>query len=138
MELIKLLEKTVLKYPEKTAIIDAINDKKYSYKTLLHDVKSLSYIFYKNGITPGNKITLFFNNSYYQIISFFSLLYIGAIPVLIDGNSCIEEILKFLKYSESNVMIGEIEKIDIFKNLFIKKVLFYQMMNIKLKIKKSI
>ena len=121
MGLIKLLEKTVLKYPEKIAIIDALNNKNYSYHDLLSDVKSLSNIFYEKGLRANQKIILYFYNSYYQIISFFSLLYIGAIPILIDGNSCKNEILKFLDYSNSITLISEIEKKQILIDLSSEK-----------------
>ncbi len=121
MGLIELLEKIVLKYPEKIAIIDALNDQSYFYRELFHDIKSLSFILYKKGIRSDQKIALYFNNSYYQIVSFFSILYIGAIPVIIDGNSCVEEILKFLKRSDCVSIISEIDKKDILNNLSVGK-----------------
>lgn len=121
MGLIEILQKIVLKYPEKTAIIDALNGRSYSYKYLFNDIKSLSFIFHKSGIKPDQKISLYFNNSYYQVVSFFSILYMGAIPVLIDGNSCMEEILKFLASSNSTALIGEIDKIHILQDLSKKK-----------------
>lgn len=121
MKLIKRLEKIASKYSDKIAVIDALFDRHYSYHDLLYDIKSLSYILHENGIKLDDRIALYFNNSYYQVVAFFSIIYIGAVPVLIDGNSCKEEIIKFLKSSNAITLIGGIDKKDILIDLSKRK-----------------
>ena len=49
MRLIEFLEKKIYKYPNKTAVIDTINDIHYSYNQLYADIKSLAYFLDQNG-----------------------------------------------------------------------------------------
>ncbi len=121
MRLIEFLEKKIYKYPDKTAVIDTINDIHYSYNQLYADIKSLAYFLDQNGIISNQRVVLYSSNSYFQIIAFFSLLHIGAIPVLIDANSCENEILVFLEYSESKTIISESRKKDILIELLKKE-----------------
>ncbi|MCK4797962.1 MAG: acyl--CoA ligase [Spirochaetes bacterium] len=110
MNITSFLKSSVKKHPQKKAIIDADDDSFLTYKELYHAIQTYSSIFLKNGIYENKKVAICIKNSFEQIISFFSLLYIGAIPVLIDNRFCEREIIQCLQNSQTDVLIGEINK----------------------------
>ena len=85
MNLTSILQKTVKKHGNKTAIIEADAGRHVSYSELFKQIEYLSYFLKSNNINQNIKAGIYLKNSSFQTAIFFALLYIGAIPVLIDN-----------------------------------------------------
>ncbi len=127
MNLISLLQNIVKKYSDKSAIIDADENINITYFDLFEKIKLLAFYYKSNGIDKDHKVGIFLRNSPFQITSFFSLLYLNAIPVLIDDQYTEREIKDCIDSSNIEFMISEnhekkilkLQSIENIKKIFI-------------------
>lgn len=78
-----------------------------SYEELFEKVKSLSSGFIKLGIKKSDRVAILLNNRLEYIYSYFSLFYIGALPVPINNRWKNWEIENILRDSETRFLITE-------------------------------
>jgi cis-3-alkyl-4-acyloxetan-2-one decarboxylase len=102
-----LLSKYSEKFPNKMAIIDEIHNIKLSYQDLNNQVNYASHYYTCKGVKKYDKIAIFVKPGFKHFVTFFSILRIGAIPVLIDPNMGIFNIIKCLKNASISGIIGE-------------------------------
>jgi|GEM_PF-5535962 len=111
MTLNSIIRNTCKKYPKKEAIIDIDNNIIINYESLLNKINVLSNILINNKINKETHVAVYLKNSYLQIISFFSILNIGAVPVLIDYQFTEREINECLTSSDTKIIICKSEEI---------------------------
>ncbi len=105
MSINSLLLETAGNHKDKTAIIDEDNNISFSYEKLICAVDNLGAFFIKNGLQPGIKAAIFMNNSINWIVTFYSLLKIGAVPVLIDSQYTLREFKECITASGTGIVI---------------------------------
>jgi len=113
MDIIDLLEKTLSSFSEKKAVIDADDNKYLTYKNLYNNILYYAAYLKECGIKENQKVGLYLNNSLIYIVLLFSLLYIKAIPVLIDSRFTLREIKECLINSDTKIIIFETINFDI-------------------------
>lgn len=102
-----LLSKYSEQFPNKMAIIDEIHNIKLSYQELNNQINYASHYYTCKGIKKYDKIAIFIKPGFKHFVTFFSILRIGAIPVLIDPNMGISNIINCLKKCSIDGIIGE-------------------------------
>lgn len=105
MRVINLLQETVERYPDKLFCVDIAENREITYRNFYYQVKNYATILHESGITNGDRIGIFMVNSYLQLIAFFSVLYLGAIPILIDDRYTIREVKECLIKSDASCFI---------------------------------
>ena len=106
--LISLLTDTVKLSPEQTAIIetsgDAVSSK--SFQELYEDVQNCAFYLSSKGLVAGDKVLLFVTPGYKLTILVFAVIYLGAIPVIIDPGMGIRSALSSIQSTLPNILIG--------------------------------
>ncbi|MDF3054253.1 MAG: thioester reductase domain protein, partial [Gammaproteobacteria bacterium] len=77
-----------------------------SYETLLAHTKSYGQYLTKLGITPGEKVVFFPENTTDHIIALLGIMFIGAIPCLLDGQLPVEALNTQLRALQPRLAIG--------------------------------
>lgn len=105
--LVQHLEKSAKKFPELNAVISATNDfRNKNFKTLYSDVKIVSSFFKQKGVNPKDRTLLLVKPGYDLIVSCFALLYLGAIPIIIDPGMGLKTLLNCIRISGPKNIIG--------------------------------
>ena len=105
--LAKHLENNAKEFPSEIAIIsDAKPHLKKSFEELHKDVIYCSSYFKKRGVQKKDRTLLMVRPGYELIVCCFALLYIGAIPIIIDPGMGIRSLLKCIKKSNATNLIG--------------------------------
>ena len=105
--LAKHLENNAKEFPGEIAIIsDAKPHLKKSFEELHKDVIYCSSYFKKRGVQKKDRTLLMVRPGYELIVCCFALLYIGAIPIIIDPGMGIRSLLKCIKKSNATNLIG--------------------------------
>ena len=96
--LAKHLENNAKEFPSEIAIItDTKPYLKKSFKELHKDVIYCSSYFKKKGLRKNDRTLLMVRPGYDLIVCCFALLYIGAIPIIIDPGMGFKSLLKCIK-----------------------------------------
>jgi len=77
--LLEMFKQTVEKFPERTALIFAGHT--WTYRQMDAVVERLARAFAKNGLTAGDRISIYMPNSANWVISFFAIMRLGAVVV---------------------------------------------------------
>lgn len=77
--LLDMLKNTVNKFPEKPALI--FGGRTWTYRQMDSAVERLARAFAKNGLTAGDRISIYMPNSANWVISFFAIMRLGAVVV---------------------------------------------------------
>ncbi|MBN2545477.1 MAG: acyl--CoA ligase [Spirochaetes bacterium] len=107
MDIIDFLEKNLCRYSDKRALVDVDNNICLTYKNLYDNILYYADYLKKSGIRENQKVGLYLNNSIIHIILLYSLLYLKAVPVLIDSRNTLREIKECLISSDTKVIIYE-------------------------------
>ena len=106
--LISLLTETVRLTPEQTAIIEtgggAVSSK--NFRELYEDVQNCAAYLNSKGLVAGDKVLLFITPGYKLTILAFAIIYLGAIPVIIDPGMGIHSVLSSIRSTLPNILIG--------------------------------
>ncbi len=102
------LKEASARLPNGKAILSA-NRKSFPEKTffeLYQDVRACSAFLKTKGIEKGDKALLFVRSGYELIVLAFSLFFIGAIPVIIDPGMGLKSVLRCIRSTQPDHMIG--------------------------------
>jgi acyl-CoA synthetase (AMP-forming)/AMP-acid ligase II len=103
----KHLENNAKEFPSEIAIIsDTKPHLKKSFDELHKDVIYCSSYFKKKGVQKKDRTLLMVKPGYELIVCCFALLYIGAIPIIIDPGMGIRSLLKCIKKTKATNLIG--------------------------------
>lgn len=109
MNLIELLLRRVKSQPEAVALIQSKEDLSITFGALYEQIKKEAFFLYSQGVRKDTRVALKLPDSIELITLFFSLIYLGAVPALIDNRSCQREFLDYLKKSEARICITRIK-----------------------------
>ena len=105
--LVQHLEKSAKKFPKLKAVISATNDfQSKDFETLYQDVKIVAAFFNKKGVKQNNRTLLLVKPGYDLIVCCFALLYLGAIPIIIDPGMGMKALLKCIRTSTPKSLIA--------------------------------
>ena len=101
------LKETSVRLPNGRAILCA-NGKfpEKSFSELYQDVRACSAFLKDKGIERGDKVLLFVRSGYELIVLAFSLFFIGAVPVIIDPGMGLRAVLRCIKRTQPDHLIG--------------------------------
>lgn len=99
------LEFSFEKNPEKIAAI--CKGKEYSYKNLKEAAERLAYHFIAEGITKGDRIAVYMNNSWESIVAIYGISMAGAVFLVINPQTKADKLNYILKDSGSKMVISE-------------------------------
>lgn len=102
-----LLQKIKKKFPTKDAIVNVDNNTKLTYNELLDQIEIYTYLLKESNINKNDNVGICLQNSIFQIAIFFSLINIGANPVLIDNQYTSYEITECLASTNTKKIITE-------------------------------
>ncbi len=100
-----VLDEVALKFPEKEALVDLSQGKRYPYNELLVLVNQTAKGFLKLGLKQGDHLALWSPNRWEWTITQFALAKIGVVLVSIDINSKIDQLEYFLRQSDSKSLV---------------------------------
>jgi len=100
-----VLGEVALKFPEKEALVDLSQGKRFSYKELLALVNQTAKGFLKLGLKQGDQLALWSPNRWEWTITQFALAKIGVVLVSIDINCKIDQLEYFLRQSDSKSLV---------------------------------
>jgi len=103
MNMMMMLQETVDRYPENTAII--YDGKKIYYKDLNRFVDALAYHLNALGIKKGDKVAIMLSNCPEFIISYFAALRLGAVAVTLNVMTTSYELQHLIENSDAKVLI---------------------------------
>ncbi|MED1201739.1 long-chain-fatty-acid--CoA ligase [Heyndrickxia acidicola] len=102
-----LFEQTVLKYPDREALVDCRNSKRWTYKAFQEDIHKTANAFLRRGIQKGDKVsTILYNTSELAII-LFACAKIGAVFNPINFRLKSAEIAYIFKDAQPKIVIFE-------------------------------
>ena len=101
------LKETATRLPNGKAVLSA-NGKfpEKSFSELYQDVRACSAFLKTKGIEKGDKALLFVRSGYELIVLAFSLFFIGAVPVIIDPGMGLKSVLRCIRATQPDHMIG--------------------------------
>ena len=91
--------------PYKTAII--FNAKEYSYLSLKENAEKLANYLISAGITKGDRVVIFMNNSWYSVASIYGVTLSGGVFVVINPQTKADKLKFILKDSGAKCLISE-------------------------------
>ncbi len=100
-----LLDEVASKVPEKEALVDLSQGKRFSYKELLAMVNQTAKGFLKLGLKQGDHVALWSPNRWEWTMTQLALAKIGVVLISIDINSKIEQLEYFLRQSDSKSLV---------------------------------
>ena len=105
--LVDHLRKSAEKIPSLTAVISA-NDEfdKKDFQTLYFDVKKVASFFNNKGVKKSDRSLLLVKPGYDLIVCCFALLFIGAIPIIIDPGMGLRVMMKCIAQAKPKSLIG--------------------------------
>ena len=80
--------------------------RQYSYEELLEQVRSLSSSLFELGLHSGHRISIVAENSPQWVIAYLSILTIGATAVPLDIQMPKEQLLSFIRASDSQLVFA--------------------------------
>lgn len=105
--LVDHLRKSAEKIPNFTAVISANNEfEKKDFQSLYFDVKRVALFFNNKGIKKYDRSLLLVKPGYDLIVCCFALLFIGAIPIIIDPGMGIRVMMKCIAQAKPKSLIG--------------------------------
>lgn len=100
-----LLDQAASKFPDREALIDVPQAKRYSYGEFLKVVNQLAKGFLEFGVEKGDHIALWAPNRSEWIITEFAIAKIGGVLVSADTNCTVEQLEYLLRQSDSRFLI---------------------------------
>jgi fatty-acyl-CoA synthase len=100
-----VLDEVATKFPEKEALVDLSQEKRFSYKEFLATVNQTAKGFLKLGLKQGDHLALWSPNRWEWTITQFALAKIGVVLVSIDINCKIDQLEYFLRQSDSKSLV---------------------------------
>ncbi|MBP1695496.1 MAG: AMP-dependent synthetase and ligase [Deltaproteobacteria bacterium] len=100
-----VLDEVASKFPEKEALLDLSQKKRFSYKEFLATVNQTAKGFLKLGLKQGDHLALWSPNRWEWTITQFALAKIGVVLVSIDINCKIDQLEYFLRQSDSRALV---------------------------------
>jgi fatty-acyl-CoA synthase len=100
-----LLDQIVLRFPDREALIDLPQGRRYSYQELLIIVNQLAKGLLKLGIRKGEHLALWTPNLSESIITEFAAAKIGAVIMTLDTNAQLEQLGYLLQQSDAQALI---------------------------------
>jgi fatty-acyl-CoA synthase len=100
-----LLNEIALKFPEKEALVDLSQGKRFTYKELLAMVNRAAKGFLRLGLKQGDHLALWSPNRWEWTMTQFALAKIGVVLVSIDINCKTEQLEYFLRQSDSKSLV---------------------------------
>ena len=95
--------------PDQTAIVSAQDNKfpSRSFKEIHSDTIALAKSFHRSGIERGDKTLMMVKPGYELIVTAFALIYLGAIPVIIDPGMGIKSLLSSIRLTKPTFLVGD-------------------------------
>jgi acyl-CoA synthetase (AMP-forming)/AMP-acid ligase II len=93
----------------KTAIIDLSegSPRIFSYDTLNRTADAVARGLSNQNIKVNDKVAILANNSFEYLVSFYGILRLGAIPVLVNNKLSVNQIREILVESESKLLLTD-------------------------------
>jgi long-chain acyl-CoA synthetase len=108
MKVLKVLEKTAGKFPQKPAIF--FRDNPVTFEQLKAITCRLASGLKEKGVKKGDKVAIFLPNWPEYIYSYLALFSLGAVVVPLDFMLTEEEVINFINHSESSILIAKTRK----------------------------
>ncbi len=103
LNLYKFLENTSQKFPNNPAIA-FVGEKHLSYSEFNTKVVKLAYSLQEHGVSKGNKVAIWSENSPNWLISYFAIVSLGAVAVPVLPDFSAKEVENILKHSEAEIL----------------------------------
>jgi fatty-acyl-CoA synthase len=100
-----LLDEVTLRFPDREALIDIPQGRRYSYQEFLKIVNQLARGFLKLDIQRGEHLALWTPNRSESIITEFAAAKVGAVLVNVDANAQLGQLEYLLRQSDSQSLI---------------------------------
>jgi len=110
-----MLEHAVTAYPDRTAII--YDDVHISYKTLYVDACYISHYLRENGVSEGDRVLLYIENSPFFLAAYYGAWQIGAVVAPLNFFLHPKELDHICKDAEPHCIITMAEKIPLFDDI---------------------
>ncbi|MBN1295088.1 MAG: AMP-binding protein [Candidatus Latescibacteria bacterium] len=92
-------------FPEKTAFI--VEGTFYSYSTALNDARRLAAVLVEGGLQRGDRVALFLDNTYTNIIGIYATLIAGGVFLIINPQTKSDKLKYILNDSGATVLISD-------------------------------
>ena len=115
MDLIKLLEENVQKFPDKPAVI--FRDKPITFLELRDRVFRLAYSLKELGIKRQSKVAIYLPSCPEYIVSYLAVWFLGATAVPLDFMLTEDELVSCLTHSETELLIAKQKPTLLLNNL---------------------
>lgn len=103
MDLIKILEENIMKFPDKPAVI--FRDKPITFLELRDSVFKFAYSLKELGIKSGSKVAICLPNCPGYIFSYLSVWFLGATAVPLGFMLSEDELVSYLSHAEAELLI---------------------------------
>ena len=100
-----LLDEVASKFPEREALVDLCQGKRFSYKELLAMVNQTAKGFLKLGLKQGDHLALWSPNRWEWTVTQLALAKIGVILISIDTSCKVEQLEYLLRQSDSRSLV---------------------------------
>lgn len=100
-----LFNEVVSKFPEKEALVDLSQGKRFSYRELLRIVNQTAKGFLKLGLKQGDHVALWSPNRWEWTVTQLALAKIGVVLVSVDTNCKLDQLEYFLRQSDSRSLV---------------------------------
>ena len=111
--LFHLLVKAAEEHPDYTFFI--YNNKKYSYRDILHKTRRFANFLRKRGIEGGDRILLYIGNTPEFLYAYFAAVQLGVISVLVNPTTKRHELKYYLDETDPKIVISSSQQLENFK-----------------------
>ncbi len=103
--LVNLLQNTVERFPEKTAIV--YRDREVPYRALWNKACGVARYFVGHGLQSGDRVALLIENSAEYVIAYYAVLMAGGAVVALNTDARSRDLVNWIRHSESSFLVAQ-------------------------------
>ncbi|MBN1443363.1 MAG: AMP-binding protein [Planctomycetes bacterium] len=108
MQLEELLERSAVRWPEKTALI--CEGRRFSYSRIERLSNRLAHLLVDLGVKRGDRVAVYLDNSVETVLSIFAILKAGAVFLVINPTTKSDKVAYILNDCRASCLISHLQK----------------------------
>ena len=103
--IVQLLYRSAANYPENLCVVSPTG--KVTYREMLHQVQSLMFTLYQEGVRRGDRVVIYFKNSSEYIAAFFAVAALNAVAVPVNAANNLHHIKHIIDTTEPVLILAD-------------------------------
>jgi long-chain acyl-CoA synthetase len=106
----EFLERSALRFPDKTALV--CGDRRLTYGQIEEQCNRLAHALIGDGVQPGDRVAIYLDNSVELVVSVFAILKAGAVFLVVNPTTKADKLAYILNNCRASAFITDSRKLD--------------------------